>query len=92
MKTIGSQTAFLETYAHCICIRNISSTTMEKYFIYDHFIYEKNITESSGFIVTYEKVRDIISGKDRYLPTHISRVSPGEIQMRVDAMVLKFGE
>ena len=92
METIRSQVEFLETHAHCLCVNAVSANIREKYFIYDHFIYEKNITISSGFIVTYEKFKDNINHREIYLPTQISKARPDEIQMRVDAMVLKFGE
>lgn len=92
MSTIKEQTEFLETSAHCLGIRYTSSITMEKYFIYDHFIYEKNFSESFGFIVSYEKIRDFKIHKEVFIPKQILKASPEEIQLKVDCMGLRFGE
>ena len=92
MNTIKEQTEFLETSAHCIGIKFTSPITMEKYFIYDHFIYEKNYSESCGFIVSYEKIRDFKIHKEVFVPKQILRASPEEVQLKVDCMGLRFGE
>ena len=92
MNTIKEQTEFLETSAHCVGIKFTSSITMEKYFIYDHFICEKNITESYGFIVTYEKIRDFKVHKEVFVPKQILKASPEEVQLKVDCIGLRFGE
>ena len=92
MDTIKGQAKFLEIRAHCVGIKFTSPITMEKYFIYDNFIYEKNITESYGFIVTYEKIRDFKVHKEVFIPKQILKASPEEVQLKVDCMGLCFGE
>lgn len=84
--SIKERADYLEICAHCMGIKIISSTIIEKYFIDDLFIPSKNITKSFGFIVRYEKV------KDDYVAKQITKASPKEIQLIVDAMGLQFGE
>lgn len=92
MNIIKEQARFLEIRAHCIGIKFTSPITMEKYFIYDNFVCEKNITESYGFIVKYEKVRDFKVHKEIFVPRQILKASPEEVQLKVDCMGLCFGE
>ena len=86
--TVAEQAEFLESCAHCLGIKMTSkdNSTLEKYFIYDHFVSNKGITESYGFIVSYEKYRK------SYRPTNVKRSAPEEIQLIVDAIGLHYGE
>ena len=83
---IKEKADYLEICAHCMGIRIISSNSIEKYFIDDFFLPSENTTRSYGFIVTYERV------KEEFVPKQVTKVSPYEIQLRIDAMGLHFGE